>query len=215
MTAVFAIIKRLLASNKISYIVTSLVVVCATSSGETVLSNGNYTWLLAVFAPFFFVFYNFSRLMHLGASKRDYFLGSLISHGLLAFGISLLCTLIHLVIDPAYQAQTVINMMDVCRWTENGIVAAGLQQMCFLFLVMVFLHVLLSTQPHWYGWLTDAVLAAIICVFTPIAPLRAVLGEFFSLIMFNPNALLHIGVCLLLSAALSFAGLAVLRRKTL
>ena len=73
MTAVFAIIKRLLASNKISYIVTALVVVCATSSGETVLSNGNYTWLLAVFAPFFFVFYDFSRLMHLGASKRDYF----------------------------------------------------------------------------------------------------------------------------------------------
>lgn len=215
MTAVFAIIKRLLASNKISYIVTALVVVCATSSGETVLSNGNYTWLLAVFAPFFFVFYDFSRLMHLGASKRDYFLGSLISYGLLAFGISLLNTLIHLVIDPAYQAQTVINMMDVCRWTENGLVAAGLQQMCFLFLVMVFLHVLLSMQPHWYGWLTDAVLAAIICVFTPIAPLRSVLGEFFSLIMFNPNAVLHIGVCLLLSAALSFAGLAVLRRKTL
>lgn len=215
MTAVFAIIKRLLASNKISYIVTALVVVCATSSGETVLSNGNYTWLLAVLAPFFFVFYDFSRLMHLGASKRDYFLGSLISYGLLAFGISLLNTLIHLVIDPAYQAQTVINMMDVCRWTENGIFAAGVQQMCFLFLVMVFLHVLLSMQPHWYGWLTDAVLAAIICVFTPIAPLRAVLGQFFGLIMFNPNAVLHIGVCLLLSAALSFAGLAVLRRKTL
>ena len=215
MTAVFAIIKRLLASNKISYIVTALVVVCATSSGETVLSNGNYTWLLAVFAPFFFVFYDFSRLMHLGASKRDYFLGSLISYGLLAFGISLLNTLIHLVIDPAYPAQNVINMMDVCRRTENGIVAAGLQQMCFLFLVMVFLHVLLSMQPHWYGWLTDAVLAAIICVFTPIAPLRSVLGDFFSLIMFNPNAVLHIGVCLLLSAALSFAGLAVLRRKTL
>lgn len=215
MTAVFAIIKRLLASNKISYIVTALVVVCATSSGETVLSNGNYTWLLAVLAPFFFVFYDFSRLMHLGASKRDYFLGSLISYGLLAFGISLLNTLIHLVIDPAYQAQTVINMMDVCRWTENGLVAAGLQQMCFLFLVMVFLHVLLSMQAHWYGWLTDAVLAAIICVFTPIAPLRSVLGQFFSLIMFNPNAVLHIGVCLLLSAALSFAGLAVLRRRTL
>ena len=215
MTAVFAIIKRLLASNKIGYIVTALVVVCATSSGETVLSNGNYTWLLAVFAPFFFVFYDFSRLMHLGTSKRDYFLGSLISYGLLAFGISLLNTLIHLVIDPAYQAQTVINMMDVCRWTENGIVAAGVQQMCFLFLVMVFLHVLLSMQAHWYGWLTDAVLAAIICIFTPIAPLRAVLVDFFSLIMFNPNAVLHIGVCLLLSAALSFAGLAVLRRKTL
>lgn len=215
MTAVFAIMKRLLASNKISCIVTALVVVCATSSGETVLSNGNYTWLLAVMAPFFFVLYDFSKLMHLGASKRDYFLGCLISYGLLAFGISLLNTLIHLVIDPAYQAQTVINMMDVCHWTENGIFLAGLQQMFFLLLVMVFLHVLLSMQAHWYGWLTDAILAAIICIFTPIAPLRAVLGRFFALILLNSNTILHIGICLLLSAALSLAGVMVLKRKTL
>ena len=215
MTAIFAIVKRLLASNKISYIVTALVVLCATSSGETVLSNGNYTWLLAVFAPFFFVFYDFSKLMHLGASKRDYFAGCLIGYVLLAFCISMLNTLIHLIIDPAYPAQAVINMMDVCGWTENGIVAAGIQQMLFLLLVMVFLHVLLSMQAHWYGWLTDAILVAIISVFTPIASLRAVLGQFFGLVMFNSNALLHIGICLLLSAALSLAGLVVLKRKTL
>ena len=63
MTAIFAIVKRLLASNKISFIITALAVFCATSSGETVLSNGNYTWLLATLTPFFFVFYDFSKLM--------------------------------------------------------------------------------------------------------------------------------------------------------
>ena len=52
-------------------------------------------------------------------------------------------------------------------------------------------------------------------VFTPIAPLRAILAGFFQVLMRNGNAVLHIGVCLALSAALSFAGLAVLRRKTL
>ena len=70
MTAVFAVVKRLLASNKISFILTVLVVICATSSGDVVLSNGNYTWLLAGMTPFFFVFYDFSKLMHLGASKK-------------------------------------------------------------------------------------------------------------------------------------------------
>ena len=215
MTAIFAIIKRLLASNKISFILTAAVVVCATSSGETVLSNGNYTWLLAVMAPFFFVFYDFSKLMHLGASKKDYFIGCLISYGFLAFCISLVNTVIHLVMDPIYPAQAVINMMDVCRWTENGIFVAAIQQMLFLLLVMIFLHVLLSMQAHWYGWLTDAVLVAIICIFTPIAPLRSVLSGFFRLIMLNGNAIMHIGTCLLLSAALSLAGLVVLKRKTL
>lgn len=215
MSAIFSITKQLLSSNKISFILTALVVLCATSSGEVVLSNGNYTWLLAVLTPFFFVFYDFTKLMHLGASKKDYYLGCLISYGFLAFCISLVNTLVHLLIDPVYPAQTVINLMDVCQWTANGIVVAGLQQMFFLLLVMIFLHVLLSMQTHWYGWVTDAILVAIICVFTPIAPLRAVLAGFFQIIMINRNAILHIGVCLFLSAALSLGGLAVLKRKTL
>ena len=215
MSAIFSITKRLLSSNKISFILTALVVLCATSSGEVVLSNGNYTWLLAVLTPFFFVFYDFTKLMHLGASKKDYYLGCLISYGFLAFCISLVNTLVHLLIDPVYPAETVINLMDVCQWMANGIVVAGLQQMFFLLLVMIFLHVLLSMQTHWYGWLTDAILVAIICVFTPIAPLRAVLAGFFQIIMINRNAILHIGVCLFLSAALSLGGLVVLKRKTL
>lgn len=215
MTAIFTIVKRLLASNKISFIITALVVLCATSSGDVVLSNGNYTWLLAVMTPFFFVFYDYTKLMHLGANKKDYFLGSLISYGILAFCISFINTVIHLLIDPVYSEKTVINLMDVCRWTENGIIIAGLQQMFFLLLVMIFLHVLLSMQPHWSGWLTDAVLVAIICVFTPIPALRSVLSNFFQVIMLNGNAFLHIGICLLLSAALSFAGLWVLKRKTI
>ena len=215
MKALLAVTKRLLASNKISFILTAVVVLCATSSGDVILSNGNYTWLLAVLTPFFFVFYDFTKLMHLGASKKDYFFGCLISYGFLAFCISLVNTVIHLLIDPVYPAKTVINLMDVCRWTENGMFVAGLQQMFFLLLVMMFLHVLLSMQAHWYGWLTDALLVAVICVFTPIASLRAVLAGFFRLIMLNGNAIPHIGVCLLLSAALSLAGLAVLKRKTL
>ena len=215
MTALYAVVKRLLASNKISFIITALVVLCATSSGDVVLSNGNYSWLLAVFTPFFFVFYDFTRLMHLGTSKKDYFSGCLISYVFLAFCISVVNTIIHLLIDPVYPAQTVINLMDVCQWTKNGILVAGLQQMFFLLLVMVFLHVLLTMQPYWYGWLADAVLVAMICIFTPFASLRNVLAGFFRLIMLNGNAILHIGICLLLTAALSFGGLAVLKRKAL
>lgn len=171
--------------------------------------------LLAVLTPFFFVFCDFSKLMHLGASKKDYFSGCLISYGFLAFVISFVNTGIHLLIDPIYLARTVINLMDVCGWTKNGIFVAGLQQMAFLLLVMIFLHVLLSMQTRWVGWLTDALLIAVICIFTPIAPLRAILAGFFQLIMLNGNAALHICICLFLSAVCAFAGLAALKRKTL
>ena len=161
------------------------------------------------------MFYDFTRLMHLGTSKKDYFSGCLISYVFLAFCISVVNTIIHLLIDPVYPAQTVINLMDVCQWTKNGILVAGLQQMFFLLLVMVFLHVLLTMQPYWYGWLADAVLVSMICIFTPFASLRNVLAGFFRLIMLNGNAILHIGICLLLTAALSFGSLAVLKRKAL
>ena len=217
MTATLSIVKRLLASNQISFIITAVVVLCATTSGDSAvaLSNGNYTWLLAVMTPFFFVFYDFKKLMHLGASKKDFYLGALISYGILALLISLINTGVRLLIDPLNQTQTVINLMDVCGWTENGVLAAGFQQMCFLLLAMIFLHVLLSMQAHWYGWLTDVLLAAVICVFTPIAPLRGILAGFFRLIMLNGSAPLHIGIFLVLSAGLALGGIAVLKHKTL
>ena len=217
MTATLSIVKRLLASNQISFIITAVVDLCATTSGDSAvaLSNGNYTWLLAVMTPFFFVFYDFKKLMHLGASKKDFYLGALISYGILALLISLINTGVRLLIDPLNQTQTVINLMDVCGWMENSAFVAFLQQAIFLFLVMVFLHVLLSVQPHWYGWITDIVLAAIICIFTPIAPLRGLLAGFFKIIMLNSHALIQISVCLGLSAVLAAAGMAVLKRKTL
>lgn len=217
MTGILAIIKRLFASNKVSFIITAVVVLCAATSGDSkiALSNGNYTWLIAVMTPFFFVFYDYTKLMHLGTSKKDYFLGCLASYGLMALLVSLANTAIHLLIDPLNRTQTVINMMNLCGWTDNGIFAALIQQGVFLLLTMIFLHVLLSMQPYWYGWLTDGILVAIICIFTPIAPLRRILAGFFKVILFNNNALLHIGICLLLSMALSFIGLTVLKRKTL
>lgn len=217
MTAILAIIKRLFSSNKVSFIITAIVVLCATTSGDSkiALSNGNYTWLLAIMTPFLFVFYDYTKLMHLGTSKKDYYLGSLASYGLMAFLISLSNTAIHLLIDPLNRTQTVINLMDLCGWAVNGIFAAFIQQATFLLLTMIFLHILLSMQPYWYGWLTDGILVAIICIFTPIATLRHILAGFFKVIMFNSNALLHIAICLLLSVVLSLIGLTILKRKTL
>lgn len=213
MSAILAIVKRLLASNKIGYILTALVVLCATSSGDVILSNGNYTWLLAILTPFIFVFYDFRKLMYLGANKKDYFLGCLISYIILAFSISFVNTIIHLLIDPLYSAQSVINIMDVCKWTENGIIIAGLQQMIFLLLAMIFLHTLLSMQTRWYGWIADAIIVAITCIFIPIEPLRNILNNFFQTIMFNNNAFGQICICLLLSITLSIIGLIVLKKK--
>lgn len=217
MMAAFSVCKRLMASNKISFILTAVVVLCATTSSDSpvALSNGNYTWLLAVLTPFFFVFYDLKKLLYLGTSKRDFYLGTLASYGALSLLISLVNTAIHLLIDPLHHTQRVINLMEVCGWMENPVLVAFFQQAAFLFLVMIFLHVLLFIQPHWYGWAMDVILIAILCIFIPIAPLRALLAGFFKLILLNAHAAFQISFCLTLSAALAAAGLAALKQKAM
>lgn len=217
MKPVFTVTKRLLASNRISFLITALVVLLATTSADSpiALSRGNYTWMLAVTSPFFFVFYDYTKLVHLGATKKDYYLGSLAGYGVLAFLMSAANTLIRLVIDPLNREQTVVNLMDVCGWWQNGPILAAVQQFLFLLLVMVFLHVLLSVQPYWYGWLSDVLLAAVVCVFTPIAPLRGLLSKFFGAVMLNGNALSHLGICLVLTVVFALLGLEALKRRTI
>lgn len=123
MKAAFTVMRRELSSNRISFIVTAAVVLCATTSGdsEIALSNGNYTWLLAVLSPFFFVFYDCAKLMHLGADKRDYCAGSLMAYGALALLVSAVNSVFCYAVDPLNKAQTVVNMMGLCGWTKNEI----------------------------------------------------------------------------------------------
>lgn len=216
MKATLSIVKRLLASNKISFIITAVVVLCATTSGDSAvaLSNGNYTWLLAVLTPFFFVFYDFKKLIHLGASKKDFYFDALVSYAGLAFLVSLLNTGIHLLIDPLNHTQTVINLMAVCGWMENNVFFAFVQQAVFLLLSMVspcsavhatplvrLAHRYYSACHHLY--------------FYTHRPVAWAFSWIFKVIMFNPNALAHISICIGVSAALSAVGLTVLKQKTL
>ncbi|MFF3099776.1 hypothetical protein [Viridibacillus arvi] len=217
MKPVLTVIKRNFASNLIALIITILVVLLSTTSSDASISisRGNYTYLYMLMMPFFIVYFNFSKLIHLNATKKDYFWGSILTYIIAAASISMVNTFIHLVIDPMNQTQIVINLLELCGWWENGVFVAFFQQFAFLLMVAVFLHVLLSMQSYWYGWLTDAVLVAIICVFVPIQPLRQILVSFFKLIMFNGNALLHISVCLSISMVLALVGLAVLKRRSI
>ena len=82
MRPVITIIKRQFASSRIGFIITTFVVLLATTSADSAiaLSNGNYTWLLAAMTPFFLVFYDYTKLIYLGAGKKSYYLASIMSY---------------------------------------------------------------------------------------------------------------------------------------
>lgn len=217
MKPIVTVMKQNFRSNWLSLLLTAVVVLAATTANDAAMaiSRGNYTWLLIILLPFFVVFFNFPKLMYLNTSKKAYLLGSLLTYTVAAAFVSLINTFIHLLIDPINRSQTVVNLMELCGWWKNGVLTAFLQQFLFLLLAAIFLHVLLSMQSSWFGWLADLLIAVILCVFVPIAPLRHLLTEFFSLILFNSNAFSHLLVCLCGCTILSLLGVAVLKRKTL
>ena len=215
MRAISAVVKRILSSNRLSFIITFVVVLCAVSSKDSsvALSNGNYFWLASLFIPFFSVLYAVPRLLHLGAEKRDCYIGSLCSYCVIALVVSLLNTFVCLFIDPINKSQTVINLMNVCRWMENGVIIAFLQQAVFLLLLMLFIHVMIELQHFWFGWLIDILLVAGLSVSMPIAPLRSMVASFFSIIMVNGNTIIQISSCLILSVLFAFTSLVLIKRK--
>lgn len=217
MKPIWGVTKRNFASSLVAFIITIVVVVLATTSPDSTfaISRGNYTWIYLAMLPFFVVFGNFKKLLNLNANKKSYYLGAILTYAISALIISSVNTLIHLTIDNLNTTQTVINLMELCGWWNNGIMVAFIQQFIFLFMSAIFLHVLLSMQPYWYGWLVDGIIIAILCIFIPIAPLRKLLVSFFQLIMFNSTAWLHIIVCILACLIFYLIGLAVIKRKSI
>lgn len=216
-----------LATNKLSAFITLGVVVAVIISGaistcfsngeSTQISLGSYFYLYILMIPFFIVCSNYKKLIHLNADKRTYYAGSILTYAIAALLVSGCNTVFYTFEDalrPLYATLPMSNLMELTGWMSNGVLIALIQQTAFLFLLAVTLHTLISLQTSWVGWVVDAVIIAVISVFTPIAPLRNVLVGFFQLVMFNRNFLLHIAVCLGLSALIGMLGMISLKKRT-
>lgn len=215
MKPVFAVAKRELLGCRAAFFTAVAVMLLATTDADAsvALSRGNYALIAAVMAPFFVALRDWPRLLCLGASKRDYFAGSLLCYGAIAGLVSLANTLVRLLVDPL-AGRPVVNLMELCGWWGNGPFLAFLQQAAFLLCTMLFLHALLFVQGRFSGWAADAALAAVLGVFLPIAPLRGMIARFFGLVMMNAHAVSQLAACLALCVAFALAGLSALRRWT-
>lgn len=182
-------------------------------SGKVALEN--YFYILVILAPILIVSKNFRRIMNLGCKKKDFYMGCLINYGVFAAVVSLINVLGYSLLGPILsQKFGLVNLIEVFGWTNNGVVLAFLQQFAFIVLLQIFLHTLTSIQDSWIGWAIDIIIIAIISVFTPIAPLRALEVKFFNMIIFSAP-FIQILSCLVLSAVLYGLYRIVLNRKTI
>ena len=180
------------------------------------VSFGNYLILLIILSAAF-ISGNFRKMMNLGGKRANYFNGCALTYAIMTAVVSLACVILYLTYDrfmtsALYKGGT-LDILYWFGWIENGAVIAFFQLFAFLFLLATFLHTLSSAQDKWYGWAADALIVAIVSVFTPIAPLRAALVWFFNLIIFNSNAFVQIAACFILSIAIYSLNKFILARK--
>lgn len=177
----------------------------------------NYLYLLILLGAIFLPALNFRKMMNLGGKRIDFFKGCILNYlvisAAVSFGVIIICFTYERFVLQYYDG--LLNLLYVFGWMDNGVLIAFLQQFAFLFLLASFTHTLTAMQDKWYGWVTDAVIIAIISVFTPIAPLRKALILFFNLTIFHSNAFVQIIFCLVLAIAVYFINLPILERKNI
>jgi hypothetical protein len=172
----------------------------------------NYLFMLPLFIAIFTPAQNFAKLMNLGGKRMDFFKSGIIVYGLACAAVSLVSLIMYYAIDNAI---AIFSLYDVFGFMRHGPVAAFFQMTAFLSLFCVVLHTLTLSQGHWYGWVADLLIVAIISVFTPIAPLRAVLGWFFTMIIFHEAVPVQILSCVILGAVIYCGSLIPIRTRVI
>lgn len=192
------------------------------SSDNSGLSIGNILWIAPVIAAIVIPIRHFRKTVNLGGKRDNFLIGSLMVYTIFAFAGALANTVIHYTLDRLIQGsgvfgedlfRGVMNVVEVFGWTGNGIIIAFLQQFAFLFFALTVIHTLVAMQDSLYGWVTDAVIAAVLGIMIPIAPLRTVLAAFFSITIFNANALIQIFAFLILGLAVYSLNKPIFARK--
>jgi hypothetical protein len=199
------------------------------------ISSGNYFWLLIIFAAIFIPTKNYRRIINLGVKRKHFFWGNLEFYAVLAGAVTVANTAFYYIYDRfllttgyyigynTFVQNTAlmdthfvsVNLIELFGWSVRGIFFAVVQQFAFLFLLAVVVHTITSIQDKWYGWVVDVLIAAILSVFIPIAPLRACLVWFFYIIIFNSNPLAQITVCMLLAVAIYSLNKPIFARKAI
>ncbi|AEC01794.1 hypothetical protein [Parasphaerochaeta coccoides] len=226
MKTIQGIVKINLKQSKLAYLIAGIVffatavsdiitrVILRIGSG---MALGNYLLILPLLMGIFIPAINFSKLLNLGCKRLDFFKGCLPTYALASFCTTLVCLVLWLFHDPFMlpfsSDPSLYNLFDVFGFAKNGEMVAFIQMFTLLLLTSCAAHTLTLVQGHWYGWLADVLIVAVIAVFTPIAPLRATLSWFFDLIIFNNLAIVQILSCVVLSVAVYATGLVPIREK--
>lgn len=193
-----------------------IVTVSTNSSFNTLrLSDGNMLLLILLFFAVLLPLRYFKRIVHLGASREDYFLGLQIVFAVWAAAIALFNSLYHVLeVNVIRNYSGMVDMIEAFHWTDFGVAGAFLYQTAFYVMFMALLCLLVSGYNHPAGWLLWVLLITAIPVGTAIPSLRVHVADFFKALLFNSSLITGVAFNLALYALFAAGSWWFTKRRT-
>ena len=176
---------------------------------------GDGVFVLVICMAIYVPALNMAKIINLGATRMDIAKGFFLTY----IATVVMTTLVSLILYSPLDRRLVTTetpsliLWDVFGFIDNGMVVGFIQMAAFFFLLACVLHTLTLSQGHWYGWVADLVIVAVISVFSSIPVLRRALMWFFDLIIFNSTAAVQILACLLIGVVVYAASLVPIATK--
>lgn len=162
-------------------------------SGQDIgLADGNLLLLILLLIAIVLPLSYFKRIVHLGASRKQYFWGLQFVYAVWAAAIALFNSLWPLMEDHVFHKNT-LNLIKAFHWNDFGVVGSFLYQSVFYLMVMALLGMLVSGYHHYIGWLLWGLVIAAIPIGTAIPSLRVHVVSFFKALLFNDSLLVGVG----------------------
>ncbi|XOK63497.1 hypothetical protein ACJ7K1_10420 [Paenibacillus elgii] len=185
------------------------------SSKNTRLSDGNMLILILLLIAIVLPLSYYKRIVHLGASREQYFKGLQFVFAVWAAAIALFNSLwFVLEVNVIRNYTNTVDLIEAFHWMDFGLAGSFLYQIAFYLMVMALLSMLISGYYHPVGWLLWALLLAAIPIGTAIPSLRVHVVYFFKVLLFNSSLPAGVGFNLMLYFVFVAGGWLFTRRRT-
>jgi hypothetical protein len=189
-------------------VITNLIVSLSMGSGEnSSVSAANLLTLFLIFVGSVLPVCFFRRVINLGATRKEYYLGILLIYALWAafFAvINIIWFQLELILIRDYEHT--FNILEIFHWDQFGIVGMFVYQFGAYLFVLALLNLLFSGLQHAAGWVIWAAFIAAIPIFTSIAPLRHKLADGLLALLFNDSLLQGFGLTFVIACLLLAGG---------
>jgi hypothetical protein len=192
----------------------NLLIAMSGVDNSTQVSPGNIITVFLVVMPIISSLYLFKRLINLGATRRDYYLGTIGTYILVAAVFSVFNIIWFAVENHILNRYfDFLNIISIFHWNSTGIVGMFLYQFVAYLVVISFINLIVSCFTDRTGIILYIALIAVTSISMSIGTLRATVAQVLSFLLFNPVITVDLSMSMAVVLILFMCGWWFTRRR--